>query len=613
MAVAAGETGSRERVPPRPSAAAAIAALRAELAREPRTPQGWRELGDLLDAGGDRAGAARAYLEHVRHAVHDPTLMRAAGLLAANRLPQADALLREHLKQAPTDVVAIRMLAELAARLDRSEDAELLLARCLELAPEFREARHNYAIVLHRVNKSREAIAELDRLLADEPGQPAYRNLKAAVLCRTGDYEPAIAIYTELLGEYPRQAAVWLSLGHALKTAGHGARAIEAYRRCIELDPDFGEAYWSLANLKTFRFSDAELATMRRALTRPDLAAEHRLHFEFAIAKALEDRAAYADAFAHYAAGNALRLRQVPYRADDTTARLARVREMYTAAFFRARAGAGCTAPDPIFIVGLPRAGSTLIEQILASHSQVEGTMELPEIIGITRGLRRLAGRDGLYHDALARLPAAELAALGAQYLERTRIHRKLGRPRFIDKMPNNFAHIGLIHLILPNAKIIDARRHPLACCVSCFRQHFARGQNFAYSLTDLGRYYRDYVALMDHFDAVLPGRVHRVIYEDLVADTECEVRRLLDYLGLPFEEACLRFFENRRPVRTASAEQVRRPIYRDGVDHWQHFAPWLEPLRAALGPALAGYRGAMQQSTLVENTTSLPSGESRP
>jgi predicted Zn-dependent protease len=598
MAVAVGESGSRETAitptsQPRAAAAAAVAEWRARLAREPRLPQGWRILGDLLDACGDRDGAAQAYLEHVRQAIHDPWLMRAAAALSANHLAEAEMLLREHLKQAPTDVAAIRMLAELAARLDRGEDAELLLSRCLELAPGFREARHNYAIVLHRLNKPRQALAELDRLLQDEPGHPAYRNLKAAVLCRTGDYEPAIAIYSALLTEYPAQATAWLSLGHALKTAGHTTRAIEAYRRAIELDPDFGEAYWSLANLKTFHFDEATVAAMRQRLARADLATSHRLHFEFALAKALEDRAAYAEAFAHYAAGNALRRRLSPYDAADTTARLTRVRQIYTADFFHARAGAGCAAPDPIFIVGLPRAGSTLIEQILASHSQVEGTMELPEIIGITRGLRRLAGRDGSYHDALARLPGAELRALGEQYLERTRLHRKLGRPRFIDKMPNNFAHIGLIHLILPNAKIIDARRHPLACCVSCFRQHFARGQNFAYSLDDLGRYYRDYVALMDHFDAVLPGRVHRVLYEDLIANTEREVRRLLDYCGLPFESACLRFFENTRPVRTASSEQVRRPIYHSAIDHWQHYEPWLEPLKTALGPALTSYRGA--------------------
>ncbi|HSE11258.1 MAG TPA: sulfotransferase [Rudaea sp.] len=572
----------------------AVASLRQAAARNPAEPQVWRRLADHLDVSGDRRGAAAAYLNHVRHAAHDPALMSAAAALNDNRIPEAEARLRQHLMQAPTDVVAIRMLAELAVRVDRGEDAERLLERCLELAPDFHAARHNYAIVLNRVNKPQEAIAELERLLRDDPGNPAYRNLKAVALCHTGDYETAIGIYDELTRAYPGQTPIWLSLGHASKTAGQTERAIAAYRKCIELDPDFGEAHWSLANLKTFRFDEAHIDTMRRALARQDLKQEHRISIEFALGKALEDRAEYAESFGHYATGNTLRLEQIPYSADDTAARLRRARETYTADFFRQRAGSGSAAADPIFIVGMPRAGSTLVEQILASHSAVEGTMELPEIISITRSLRRAAAdkHPGAYHDALARMSGDELRALGEQYIERTRIHRKLGRPFFIDKMPNNFAHVGLIHLVLPNAKIIDVRRHPLACCFSCFKQHFAQGQNFTYGLGNVGRYYRDYTELMAHFDAVLPGRIHRVIYEDLVADIEGEVRRLLDYCGLPFEDACLRFFENDRPVRTASSEQVRQPIYKAGVDHWQHYEPWLDPLKSALGPALADYRG---------------------
>jgi tetratricopeptide (TPR) repeat protein len=382
---------------------------------------------------------------------------------------------------------------------------------------------------------------------------------------------------------------VWLSYGHALKTAGQTERAIAAYSRCIELDEDFGEAYWSLANLKTFRFDDAQIAAMRAALVRGDLKEQHRIDFEFALGKALEDRAEYADSFRHYDSGNTLRLRQIPYSADENTARLRRACETFTAEFFAARKGSGSTAAEPIFIVGLPRAGSTLVEQILASHPLVEGTMELPDLISTTRDLR---ARGGTYHEALARLSHDELRDLGERYLARTRVHRKLGRPFFIDKMPNNFANVGLIHSILPNAKIIDARRHPLACCFSAFKQHFAHGQNFTYGLDNVGRYYRDYVDMMRHFDAALPGRVHRIVYEKLVADTETEVRRLLDYCGLPFDAACLRFFENERPVRTASSEQVRQPIYTSGVDHWQHYEAWLDPLKNALGPALTDYAG---------------------
>jgi tetratricopeptide (TPR) repeat protein len=547
-------------------------------------------LADHLRAIGDTDGADAAQLAHVRHSVRDPALLEAGEALAADRLPEAETRLKARLQQQPTDVAAIRMLAELAVRVGRTEEALHLLERCLELAPGFREARQHYALVLHRDQQSERALVQLDRVLADDPHNPGARTLRAAILCRLGDYAEGIALYEAILREYPDNPRVWMSHGHALKTAGRQDEAIAAYRRSIALDPGFGEAWWSLANLKTLRFDDADIAAMRAQLARRDLGEEHRLHFDFALGKALEDRKAHADAFAHYAAGNALRLARVPYRADDTSLRMQRAKAVYTREFFAARAGCGDPAPDPIFIVGLPRSGSTLLEQILSSHSAVEGTMELPEIIAMTRALRRGAEAGRSYHEALAELPPESFAELGAQYLERTRVQRKAGRPFFIDKMPNNFLHLGLIHLMLPNAKIVDARRHPMACCFSGFKQHFARGQNFSYGLDDLGRYYRDYVELMAHFDAVLPGRVHRVIHERMVDDTESEIRRLLDHCGLPFEERCLRFFENDRPVRTASSEQVRRPINRDGMDQWRHYAPWLGPLEAALGPVLQAY-----------------------
>ncbi len=570
----------------------AIDALRRAVTLKPDLPQAWRLLGDHLMAAGEQAAADTAYANHVRYCTHDPRLMGAAVALAENRIPQAEALLREHLKQAPTDVAAIRMFAEVAARVGRNEDALHLLERCLELAPGFDAARQNYALMLYRSNQPEPALAEIKRLLATEPGHAGYRNLMAVVLCRIGDYEPAMRIYADLLERYPDHTKVWMSYGHALKTAGHGDRAIDAYRHSLQLEPTFGEAWWSLANLKTFRFSAEDLAAMRKQLARTELAEDDRLHLEFAIGKALEDAGEYAPSFRHYVRGNAVRREQLRYSADETSTRVQRICKHYTRDFFAARAGMGCPAPDPIFIVGLPRAGSTLIEQILSSHSQVEGTMELPEVASMTRSLRRQGDPDSVtpYHDALAALDADALRALGEQYLARTRIQRKTAAPLFIDKMPNNFMHIGLIHLMLPNAKIIDARRHPLAGCFSAFKQHFARGQSFSYDLADIGRYYRDYVRLMAHFDAVLPGRVHRVLYERMVDDTEGEVRRLLDHCRLPFEASCLRFFENARPVRTASSEQVRQPIYREGVDHWRHYAPWLGPLESALGPVLESY-----------------------
>jgi tetratricopeptide (TPR) repeat protein len=519
-------------------------------------------------------------------------LLEAGAALAAGQIPQAEALLRQHLRELPTDTAAIRMLAEVALRLGRNVDAANLLARCLELAPGFTAARHNYALALHRQGRSAEALAEIERALAAEPGNPGFRNLHAAILGRVGQFERALAVYDEVLAGYPNQPKAWMSYGHALKAAGRQEDSVAAYRKAIGLQPGFGEAWWSLANLKTFRFSAAETAVMEEQLRRTDLSGEDRLHFQFTLGKALEDAGDYAASFAHYAEGNRLRRAQLRYDAADLTDLLHRSRALFTPGFFAARAGGGCPAPDPIFIVGLPRSGSTLLEQILSSHPSVEGTMELPDLLAIAHELGGRKSRSGgsPYPEVLATLPAEQLRALGERYLAGTRIQRRTAAPFFIDKMPNNFAHVGLIQLILPNARIIDARRHPMACCFSNFKQHFARGQPFTYDLAELGRYFRDYVGLMAHWDSVLPGRVHRVFYERLVGDTEAEVRRLLDYCGLPFDEACLRFHENERPVRTASSEQVRQPIYREGVDHWRRFEPWLAPLADALGPVLDCY-----------------------
>ena len=565
---------------------AAVAALRRAVYLKPDMTDAWRVLADHLTAIGDSAGADAAYARHIQASTRDPRLLEPAAALCENRIAVAEALLREHLKQHPTDVAAIRMLAEVAARLGRYGDAEILLARCLELAPGFMAARQNYAMVLHRQNKESEALAETERLLATEPRNPSYRNLKAAILSRIGEYDESIRIYADVLAEYPTQAKVWMSYGHALKTAGRSKDSIEAYRESIDLTPSLGECYWSLANLKTFQFSPAELDAMLAQVARSDISEEDRLHFHFAIGKALEDAGRFAESFDHYAAGNRLRRASVTYDAAETSAHVRRSKALFTSEFFQRRAGWGSDAPDPIFIVGLPRAGSTLVEQILSSHTQVEGTQELPNIIAMARELggRKSRREVSEYPEVLEPLSAAECRALGERYLEQTRIHRKTDAPFFIDKMPNNFMHIGLIQLILPNARIIDARRHPMGCCFSGFKQQFARGQTFTYSLDEIGRYYCDYVELMAHFDAVLPGRIHRVIYETMVEDTEAEVRRLLDYCGLPFEQACLRFYENERAVRTASSEQVRRPIYREGVDQWRHYEPWLGPLRAELG-----------------------------
>lgn len=583
LGLALGRTGQGDK---------ALLSLKKTLALVPGLAKAWLSLADLYSAMGDSASADSAYGKYLQYSGSNPRLLAAASAMVENRIPVAERALKEYLKDCPTDVAAIRMLAEVAARLGRDIDAENLLARCLELAPSFTFARQNYAYILNRSNKFEQSLRQAELLLEAEPENLSYKNLKAVALSKIGDYESAIRLYDDVLAANPGYSKIWHSFGHTLKTAGLLDRAVEAYRTSIRLEPNYGEAYWSLANLKTFRFTDDDVVRMRGRLESDQLTEEERFHFDFALGKAMEDRTDYADAFRHYEKGNRLRRSLIEYSPERNAGKIAASKSILSVEFFRERIGYGVAAADPIFILGMPRAGSTLLEQILSSHSMVEGTMELPDIIAITKDLyrRQTDGRVKTYYPMLQAMSREQADVYGRRYMDNTRVHRKTAAPFFIDKMPNNFAHVGLIQMILPNAKIIDARRHPLACCFSNYKQHFARGQNFSYSLDDMGRYYADYVELMAHFDHVLPGRVHRVHYEDMVHDTEAEVRRLLDYCGLPFEDGCLRFFENDRPVRTASSEQVRQPIYTDGVEHWRHFEEWLGPLQDALGPVLEAY-----------------------
>ncbi len=518
----------------------------------------------------------------IERAIRNPALMMAALALAEGRLHDAEPALKAHLKQDPFDVTAIRMLAELAARIERYRDAEALLRRAIDLAPEFLAARSNLATILHRQGRSAEAVEELEKLQQVDPDNLMNANLKAAALGRVGEFDEALALYERVLQGIDRQPRIWMSYGHMLKTVGRQDDAIAAYRRALALNPALGEVWWSLANLKTFRFLDADLDAMQAPLSRDDLAIEDRFHLHFALGKAEEDRRRPAEAFAHYARGNGLRRTLLDYDADQTRAAVDHAKTLYTPDFFASRSDHGADAPDPIFIVGMPRAGSTLIEQILSSHSMIEGTMELPDIPRLFAKARGMGG--------IAKLSADQARDLGETYLRQTEIQRKSDKPFYIDKLPNNWLHVGFIRLILPNAKIIDARRHPLDCCFSNFKQHFARGQAFSYDLADMGRYYADYVDLMDYFEGVLPGHVHRVFHEDVLADLEAEVRAMLGWLGVPFEQACLEFHKSDRAVRTASSEQVRRPINRDGVGQWRAVEPWLDPLKAALGPALDAY-----------------------
>jgi len=517
---------------------------------------------------------------------YDPRLVRAALAMNDNLLHEAEPLLRGLLKENPFDVRAIRLFAELAGRIGRYTDAENLLRRAIELAPDFTPARANLALVLYRTNRASEALEELARVTAQDPDNAGVANLQAAAFGRIGEFDEALALYAQVLKDAPNQPKVWMSYGHMLKTVGKLAEGVAAYHRALAIQPGLGEVWWSLANLKTVTFSDHDIAAMEAALASETVAAEDRWHLDFALGKAHEDRGDAETAFAHYAAGNMLRKKRLPYRPEETTAAVERTIAVATPALFKRLSGAGFPAPDPIFVLGMPRAGSTLVEQILSSHSQVEGTSELPDIALLARSLEG-------YPASLADLDATMLRDLGAQYLERTRVQRHTARPLFIDKLPNNWLHVPFIRLILPNAKIVDARRHPLSCCFSNFKQHFARGQGFSYSLEDLGAYYSDYVRLMAHVDQVLPGQVHRVIYERMVDGTEAEVRALLDHCGLPFEPSCLAFYANDRAVRTPSSEQVRRPIYREGTENWKAFEPWLGPLKTALGDVLAAYPDA--------------------
>jgi predicted Zn-dependent protease len=569
-------------------AAAAAAALRRALELNRELPEAWRALGEVLFREGDVAGADAAYAEFARTSVTDPELRRAADALFEGDVSAAEDMLRARLAVHPTDVAAMRLMAEAYERQSRHSDAETLLKLALELEPAHAGTRLRYAEALFRQQKGAEAVAQLQPLVAAEPNSPAYLNLMAASLGLIGDEDRAVAIYEQLLAAFPRQPKVWLNYAQALRTLGRRDKALAAYRRSIALAPGLGAAYWGLANLKVAQLTPDEEAAIARALAAPGAPSEEQVQLHYALGKALEDRRDDAGSFAHYAEGARVRRGQGAYDASELTSLVDRSKTLFTAEFFAARAGQGSPADAPIFIVGLPRSGSTLVEQILASHPTVEGTMELPDI-GLIAG--RLSADSPGYPEALATLGSGQLRALGESYIATTAPHRALFRPFFTDKMPNNFQHVGLIHLILPHAKIVDVRRHPLAAGFSAFKQHFAQGQSFSYDLGDIGRYYRDYADLMRHVDRVLPGRVCRVIYEDLVEDTEAEVCRLLDALGLDFDPACLAFHENDRAVRTVSSEQVRRPIFRDGLDRWRDYEQWLGPLKEALGPTLEDWR----------------------
>jgi tetratricopeptide (TPR) repeat protein len=567
----------------------AIEAYLRAVNRNPALTASWAKLQVLYRMVGQPQDAANA-AGHVEIAGKlPPPVLAATDLLCDGDVTAAERIIRPYLLKHPTDVEAMRVLAKIALARDVVHDADLLLEAVLEIAPDYTAARFDYARALMARHKYGPALAQLDILLKAAPDDRAYRTTHATAYVGLGDHERALALYRQLLAETPEHPDLHLSVAHTLKTLGRRDESIESYRAAAAARPGFGDAYWSLANLKTYRFTDAEIEAMRKHEALPDTALEDRYHLCFALGKALEDRGDYEASFRYYERGNALKKSESQYTPDYVETNAEQQKRVCTAEFFAARRGVGCPAPDPIFIVGLPRSGSTLLEQILASHSEVEGTMELSEIATYTVDLEG-ANRDATqrrYPAVLAGLKPEDFARYGERYLADTRVYRT-GKAFFIDKMPNNFRHIGFIHLILPNAKIIDARREPMACCFSNFKQLFASGQEFTYSIEDIARYYRMYVDLMAHWDRVLPGRVLRVQHEEVVADLEGNVRRILDFCGLDFEPACLEFYKTERSIRTASSEQVRQPIFKEGLDQWRHFEPWLGPLKAALGD-LAG------------------------
>ena len=578
------------------NAEAAIEAYQKAVQVNGALPATWSMLEGLYRMIGDDANAAAAAAQVTTLKNMAPEVITATGLFADGDIVGAEKLIRAFLLTHGDHIEAMRLLARIGVALEVFDDAEYLLAAVLERAPDYLAARHDYGCVLLDRHKHAAARAEFEKLLAREPGKREYLTMYAAAIVGLGHHNKAVELYRELLANPANDARVraelHLSIAHSLKTEGRRDEAIAAYRAAAAQRPDFGDAYWSLANLKTYRFTDDELARLAIAEAEPGTAVVDRYHLCFALGKAYEDRRDYQRSWQFYERGNTLKRTGSRYRPELIELNTGNQKKVCTRKFFAHRTGSGVPSREPIFILGLPRSGSTLVEQILSSHSRVEGTQELGDI---PRVAMELQGRDPdldnpRYPGVLQDMPIEEFRRLGEKYLADTRVYRT-GKPHFIDKMPNNFRHIGLIHLMLPNAKIIDARREPLACCFSNLKQLYARGQEFTYSIEGIARYYRTYLELMRHWDEVLPGRILRVQHEDVVDDLDGNVRRILDFCDLRFEPACVDFYKTERSVRTASSEQVRQPIFREGLDQWRHYEQWLGPLKDALGDALASYR----------------------
>lgn len=570
---------------------AALNAYQKACKSNPALVASWKAQANILSRKGRHQEAQQAMSQANRLAALPQELVTVTHYIHENKLLKAEELCRYFIQKNPHHIEAMRLLADIGARFGVFHEADFLLESAIEFDPNNIQLRLDYIQILRKRQRFEHALEQAKSLYKRDENNPLFQSHLAIESMQTGDHERAFDLFERVLEKVPGDPATLTSRGHAFKTFGKHDEAVESYRDAYRSKPEHGDAYFGLANLKTYKFTDAEIDQMLSVSERQDISFNDRIHLCFSLGKAYEDRKEFQASFEQYERGNDLKTIQSRYSSQDMTRELEAQAEVCTADLFEKQGGKGHDAPDPIFIVGLPRAGSTLLEQIIASHSQVDGTLELPNILALSFRLRgrERAKVDGRYPCILHELPEEKLKEFGQQFIEDTRIHRQ-GAPFFIDKMPNNFRHIGLINLILPNAKIIDARRHPMACCFSGFKQHFAEGQEFTYGLENVGTYYRDYVTLMDHWDDVMPGKILRVQYEDVVADTETQVRRILEYLGLPFEEACLEFHKTKRSVRTASSEQVRQPIFKSGLEQWKNFDPWLDPLKDALGPVLERY-----------------------
>lgn len=551
----------------------------------------WEALKDLSCTDEDRTLHTKATDHHRRLSALPPELLGVRNMMAEGKLVKAEQLCRSFVQKNPKHVEGMRLLADLGVKSQVLDDAEFILESALVFEPDNRFARFDYMNVLYKRQKYEKSLEQAKILLESDPDSVRYKTSYANQSMAVGQFDEALRLYDEICERIPQDAYLHLMRGHTLKTIGSLNEAIQAYRAAYTARPDFGDAFWSLANLKTYRFTNDEIGMMRQYEEAPGTQLDDRIHLCFALGKSMEDRKDFVAAGDFYMRGNTLKKGELKYSAERMTQQLKLQKVVCTAELFESVAGSGHAAPDPIFIVGLPRSGSTLLEQILASHSMVDGTLELQNIPALAHRLggRRTIHEESKYPKTLHELSVENAEKLGRAYIEETRIHRRKA-PYFIDKMPNNFRHIGLIHRILPNAKIIDARRHPMACCFSGFKQLFAEGQEFTYGLEEIGRYYRDYVELMDHWDHVLPGRILRVQYEDVVADLDAQVRRILNFCSLPFEEGCINFYQTKRSVRTPSSEQVRKPIYTSGLEQWRNFEFCLDPLKKALGHVLERY-----------------------